>query len=598
MPNRKYVTRGRATPAEFSNAFVNASSPQQSYNAGAHIVQQGQQQRSGGRRTNTNSKGSRSSNRQESHRSKQNQDLQEALNRDLTNKLLPGVKTGENAASRLESYNTNRAVVIAITTRQMGFGVACIFTALAQMPPNRVPVGGTLYEYYRVAIFTHHAKMHGLKKAFNLPIRDNLSFDTPFLSSDFQNVVRSYIILPDCLSRPINQIGVVKEVDVSYFPMYARDTLAGGERFVPRPENITATNLRQTVEALSLAATPVAERIRFYQNNPIPGCQWDNAPQNPLLLNPNEIIPANFTFNDLNDDVEAITGKSYALAGKGGRSNYNSPPQGKKRKAKKEDGRTRLDCSDFLECFDRGDWDAFDTKLHESTSYLLSLNVTPGKVLEESVPHKISKTWITNTDLVESSDSTSKMSQEIFVDEVRYLPRLLEYPSEKLEDVPTLKAENRLLREYVANCTETNQETIPKYSGMLQQTIANYSEMLQRTTANYTAKITALTIETSHDVNNSGQIIDVEDQENICDATFGDVLPSSGRGFDISEHPICADGKSTEKDNSKCLDLAAGDQENICETTFGNVLPSSGRGFDISDLANKLQPRNSSQFKF
>ncbi|XP_072158103.1 uncharacterized protein [Bemisia tabaci] len=133
---------------------------------------------------------------------------------------------------------------------------------------------------------------------------------------------------------------------------------------------------------------------------------------------------------------------------------------------------------------------------------------------------------------------------------------------------------------------------------MLQQTIANYSEMLQRTTANYTAKITALTIETSHDVNNSGQIIDVEDQENICDATFGDVLPSSGRGFDISEHPICADGKSTEKDNSKCLDLAAGDQENICETTFGNVLPSSGRGFDISDLANKLQPRNSSQFKF
>lgn len=106
------------------------------------------------------------------------------------------------------------------------------------------------------------------------------------------------------------------------------------------------------------------------------------------------------------------------FAGKGGRSNYNSPPQGKKRKAKKEDGRTRLDCSDFLECFDRGDWDAFDTKLHESTSYLLSLNVTPGKVLEESVPHKISKTWITNTDLVESSDSTSKMSQEIFVDEV------------------------------------------------------------------------------------------------------------------------------------------------------------------------------------
>ncbi|CAH0382345.1 unnamed protein product [Bemisia tabaci] len=122
-----------------SQAYVNASGPQQAYQAGAHFVQRGQQQRSGASResnnTNTN-KGNRSSQRQEGFRSQQNQYLQEALNRDLTNKLLPGVKTGENAASRLESYNSNRAVVLAITTRQMGFGVTCIFSALAQLPAN------------------------------------------------------------------------------------------------------------------------------------------------------------------------------------------------------------------------------------------------------------------------------------------------------------------------------------------------------------------------------------------------------------------------------------------------------------------------------
>lgn len=48
--------------------------------------------------------------------------------------------------------------------------------------------------------------------------------------------------------------------------------------------------------------TPERYRRRFEENNPIPGATWVNH----VLINADEIIPNNYTVNNLRDDIEVL----------------------------------------------------------------------------------------------------------------------------------------------------------------------------------------------------------------------------------------------------------------------------------------------------
>ncbi|CAH0562795.1 unnamed protein product [Brassicogethes aeneus] len=98
--------------------------------------------------------------------------------------------------------------------------------------------------------------------------------------------------MPDQITSVVNQIGKVKIADATYIPKLGCDNHTPAGLFVPQSEQIILSNLRQVVESLANAATPVQMRTRFYENNPIPGAIWAGHPQNPILQNADKIMPA------------------------------------------------------------------------------------------------------------------------------------------------------------------------------------------------------------------------------------------------------------------------------------------------------------------
>lgn len=252
--------------------------------------------------------------RNESRRTALNETISSQLAKDIRERLLPGVKDSETAQSRLDQLNTNKAVPIPITTRQCGFSAVITTQAIFQNAPTRVPAPGDVYNVYRTYLALHQTKMLVARRKQAVPDHTNLT--VPPIPSDAQQVLRTLTYLPDPITRPLNAIGVLKDAEVTYIPVYPDDSYDDAQRFIPRPENIHFTNLRRTVTALSDVNTPAAVRLRFYRNNPIPGAKWNVQNVNaPLLSNPDEIIPANYDpVIDLNNDIRLIKAKLEFLA--------------------------------------------------------------------------------------------------------------------------------------------------------------------------------------------------------------------------------------------------------------------------------------------
>ncbi|KAK2582552.1 hypothetical protein KPH14_004843 [Odynerus spinipes] len=115
--------------------------------------------------------------------------------------------------------------------------------------------------------------------------------------------------MPDPISRTVNAIGKIKVYDRFYLPKISANRISRDGMFVPQSEHVFLFNLRDTVVVLSNPATPLEFRRRFYNNNPIPGAIWRNAPNDPVLTNADEIIPADYGPIQLHEDVEDVQAK-------------------------------------------------------------------------------------------------------------------------------------------------------------------------------------------------------------------------------------------------------------------------------------------------
>lgn len=76
-------------------------------------------------------------------------------------------------------------------------------------------------------------------------------------------------------------------------------------------------NLREVVLSLGNNNVPVQYQRRFHRNNPIPGAIWEGAPENPILLNADEIIPDDYGQEELTDDIVDLKVKINFLNKKG-----------------------------------------------------------------------------------------------------------------------------------------------------------------------------------------------------------------------------------------------------------------------------------------
>lgn len=96
---------------------------------------------------------------------------------------------------------------------------------------------------------------------------------------------------------------------ILFVPKIGRANRTRRGLLVPQAEQVTFSNLRETVESLANQQCPGEYRRRFYRNNPIPGAIWVGEPDNPILANPDEIMPTEYTVNELNDDVQDMHAK-------------------------------------------------------------------------------------------------------------------------------------------------------------------------------------------------------------------------------------------------------------------------------------------------
>lgn len=86
--------------------------------------------------------------RQDSFREAKSEFTASECQKSLTSRLMVGTKDAENALNAIEAVHTLKTITLCITTRSIGFSVVTMFRALYQF--NNVPVGGSIYEFYRV----------------------------------------------------------------------------------------------------------------------------------------------------------------------------------------------------------------------------------------------------------------------------------------------------------------------------------------------------------------------------------------------------------------------------------------------------------------
>jgi hypothetical protein len=243
--------------------------------------------------------------RGEGYRDKQSTSNARELGEQLKKVLQPGV---DNVLSRLDAASNIRAITLPVTTRSMGFGSFLIMHILQEY--ERTPVLGNVYQLYRVTLLLFNAKVQALQHGITMAQRHLEDFaEADGLTADYMQFAKSITNMPDFITRPLNVLGQVKVYDAVYVPRIGIDVNTNDDLFIPVPEQVTYLNLRDTVVALANVETPAIYRRRFYEANPIPGAIWRGQPNNPLLQNADEIMPANYGLQNLKDDYYELRRK-------------------------------------------------------------------------------------------------------------------------------------------------------------------------------------------------------------------------------------------------------------------------------------------------
>lgn len=192
-------------------------------------------------------------------------------------------------------------MLLSITTRGIGLNVCSVYADAIRNSRNRNELPD-IHAVYRAMLAIAETKLYKLGRPFRKNSEQiyNRRDNWRLLEHDY------FYSIPVTLQRMIEAIGIIEIKDEGvYFPVMSKNTVIDGE-FMPRPENILLSNLRETVVALADpggAEAAVLHRNNFYQNNPIPAAKWD---QNHTLMNAEQIMPAQYDLRDLDEDLRAL----------------------------------------------------------------------------------------------------------------------------------------------------------------------------------------------------------------------------------------------------------------------------------------------------
>lgn len=263
------------------------------YELQREVVSRGRRPSGRGPRRGGRGRQSYNNQRIEDHRATQSLITLNDLSEDLKKKLFPGVKDGHSAMERLEAVQTFKAITLCITTRGLGFGIMSIFRALREF--HNTPEVGDVYQFYRVSLAVTQTKVALAQRGIVAIMDNERDYREINIEENILSVVKGMIVVPDQISTIVNSIGKVKVGDRLYVPKIGKDNFTRENLFIPQAEQVVFDNLRQVVTSLANVNTPAAYRRRFYRCNPIPGAIWANVDEdNPILVNPNEIVLADY----------------------------------------------------------------------------------------------------------------------------------------------------------------------------------------------------------------------------------------------------------------------------------------------------------------
>jgi hypothetical protein len=106
------------------------------------------------------------------------------------------------------------------------------------------------------------------------------------------------------IRRTLRAVGPLTEGGEYFLSALASEHRTRNGTLFPQSERVNLSNLRETVVAFANPDTAPQVREAFYQRNPIPGTIWRAENGTHVLVNPDEVIPQNYTSDDLRDDID------------------------------------------------------------------------------------------------------------------------------------------------------------------------------------------------------------------------------------------------------------------------------------------------------
>lgn len=232
----------------------------------------------------------------------------------LYEKLFFGYKNITEAMKNIELQQTQRTVILPISTRSAGFIIRNMVSRFVRLGVLALDEAKTLAgALYRITLMQIDYKLEEamlLQHSRNLELQ---SFDDTYLTSDIRRSLDLMGAGFSPLINYINSLGFVKTTAKSYLPRHPKVNT-----IVVPPYYQRFSTLRTTVEQLSGETINADAKRSFMERSPFPNAVWDVhrqrvrgaggelIPETVNLSNPNDIIPPNYGLAQVRDDISVI----------------------------------------------------------------------------------------------------------------------------------------------------------------------------------------------------------------------------------------------------------------------------------------------------
>ena len=243
----------------------------------------------------------------------------------------------------LHSLVPATTIILPITTRGIGFVVRFLITnIIATKQNNPIDSHRLCSALYRIGLLSMDMK---ISQSTKYPMRHNgvQNFQNTTVTHEHAKALATLDVGFVPLNKIISAVGCFEAFGEQYLPRYANLAVLDEVQTFD-PTQVTFSHLREFVVALANTATPQSVRQYFYDHSPFPSAMWATAHNRlcdaskeqaveknfPLLLNPDEIMPAEYGRNEVLDDIMIIEIATKIIARKHqryvhvGRIDYNA----------------------------------------------------------------------------------------------------------------------------------------------------------------------------------------------------------------------------------------------------------------------------------